>query len=490
MPKVKNIEKRYLPDWLIDKEMYLDAAEKEIDLLAKIVECVQSMSDMRERSKARFLANLVKKQSHVLAFDSIIITHYVLEQLIHDYIPEGTKLVVATGGRSDKGKDEIQELFHPSSESKSVIGLCTDALSEGVNLQKSSAVVFLDMPTVIRKAEQRAGRVDRLDSPHDKIDIFWPEDHEVFQLEADKKFIERHDLVHTVIGSNIKVPESFYTNGTEKIDSEIMKGLYEKRQEEDLEWAGVDDAFRPVRAFIEKDGLINQDLYDQYKEVTAKVLSRVSIVKSDEGWGFFAIRGTEKRAPKWVLIRNENDLERELPEICTFLRAKLPYCSNIKTRSKAADKYVYHLVELLNDGQIQLLPNKKQLSLKILEALLKKWIKSEEKRQNPDKSLVNTYKNFLGLFTNHFKLGGYSIDCYKFSQLWLDVLHPYYKKAEEAQTNKRSKNINSLRDLRKWLNDNPVEEKDLDYLWENIPIEEPLDKQIAAAIIAIPEEEL
>jgi len=49
-----------------------------------------------------------------------------------------TKLVVATGSQNDSGKDEIQELFHPSSNSKSVIGLCTDALSEGVNLQKSS----------------------------------------------------------------------------------------------------------------------------------------------------------------------------------------------------------------------------------------------------------------------------------------------------------------------------------------------------------------
>ncbi len=490
LPKIKNIEGRYLPDWLTDKEMYLKTVNEEVRLLEEIVDSAKRMSDRREQSKAQFLSNLVKDQSHILAFDSIVITHYVLEKILRDFASEEVKLAIATGSQNDSGKDEIQEYFHLSSDSESVIGLCTDALSEGVNLQKSSAVVFLDMPTVIRKAEQRAGRVDRLDSPHKKIDIFWPDDHDVFKLEADQKFINRHDLVSTVIGSNISVPESFYMNGTDKIAPEEMKKLYEERQKEDKEWGGVDDAFKPVREFVEVDGLIDQELYEQYKEVTAKVLSRISIVGSDENWGFFAIKGTEKRAPKWVLIKNENELIRDLPEICSFLQSKLPNCSNIHTRSKAVDSSVNKFVELLNNGQLQLLPNKKRLSLIIFEELLQKWVKIEEQKEDPDKSLLTIYKNFQNLFKNHFSLSEYSIDCYEFSQLWLNLLHPYFSRAEEALTSRRLKHINSLRDLKKWLKDHPVDKEVLEHLWENLPTEEPLDKQVAAAIIAVSEDQI
>jgi len=485
LPKIKNIDDSHLPDWLRDKALYRNAMDEEIGLLEEIVDCAKQMSDRRERSKAQFLTDLASDQSHILAFDGIVITHYVIERILQDYMSERVTLAIATGSQSNSGKDEIQEYFHLASESKSVIGLCTDALSEGVNLQKSSAVVFLDMPTVIRKAEQRAGRVDRLDSPHEKIDIFWPDDHDVFKLEADQKFINRHDLVSTVIGSNISVPESFYTNGTDKIAPEEMKKLYEERQKEDKEWGGVDDAFKPVRKFVEADGLIDPELYEQYKDVTAKVLSRISIVDSDESWAFFAIKGTEKRAPKWVLIKSERELIRDLPEICSFLRSTLPTCSNIKTRSKSVDKSVNKLVQLLNEGQLQLLPNKKRLSLVIFKELLQNWIKSEQQKDDPDKSLIFIYKNFQDLFKDHFSLKGYSIDCYEFSQLWLDLLHPYFSKAEEAQTNRRSKNINSLRDLKKWLKDHPVAKEDLEQLWENLPTEEPLDRQVAAAIIAV-----
>jgi hypothetical protein len=240
-----------------------------------------------------------------------------------------------------------------------------------------------------------------------------------------------------------------------------------------------------VREFIETGGLIDQDLYDQYKEVTAKVLSRVSIVESHDSWAFFALKGTEKRAPKWVLIKNEEELIRDLPTICSFLKSRLPGSINIKTRSRAVDRSVNEFVELLNNGQLQLLPNKKRLSLILFEDLLQKWVKLEEQKDNPDKHLVAIYKNFQDLFKNHFSLSGHSIDCYEFSQLWLDQLHPYFTKAEEAQTNRRAKHINSLRDLKKWLAGHPVAKADLEQLWENLPVEEPLDKQVAAAIIAV-----
>src|SRR5437667_351043 len=56
------------------------------------------------------------------------------------------------------------------STASGVVALCSESMAEGYNLQRASAVVHLDMPSVVRTAEQRVGRVDRLDSPHVAID--------------------------------------------------------------------------------------------------------------------------------------------------------------------------------------------------------------------------------------------------------------------------------------------------------------------------------
>ncbi|MFO7845960.1 MAG: hypothetical protein R6V27_05300 [Balneolaceae bacterium] len=44
--------------------------------------------------------------------------------------------------------------------------------------------------------------------------------------------------------------------------------------------------------------------------------------------------------------------------------------------------------------------------------------------------------------------------------------------------------------MKKWLADHPVAKEDLEQLWGNLPTEEPLDRQVAAAIIAVSEDEI
>jgi superfamily II DNA or RNA helicase len=50
--------------------------------------------------------------------------------------------------------------------------LATDLLSEGVNLQDASVVVHLDLPWTPARLEQRVGRIARLGSPHERIEVF------------------------------------------------------------------------------------------------------------------------------------------------------------------------------------------------------------------------------------------------------------------------------------------------------------------------------
>ena len=113
-------------------------------------------------------------------------------------------------------------------------------MSEGFNLQGASAVVHLDMPTVVRQAEQRVGRVDRLDSPFPTIEAWWPDDAPEFALTTDQKFLARHRFVAELLGLNIEVPRP------ESIATRQLIKEFEQEAATPHAWDQLSDAFEPV----------------------------------------------------------------------------------------------------------------------------------------------------------------------------------------------------------------------------------------------------
>jgi len=173
-------------------------------LYQSILSLVGKMSDRREKEKALQLSSLMKSHPLILAFDSCLITLEIIKGYIVS--KNDCEVVVATGSHP-RNRKKVNELFALGSEANGVIALCSDAMSEGLNLQQASTVLLLDMPSVIRIAEQRVGRVDRMDSPHKEIEVWWPVDSDAFSIKTDRKFFRRHKEVKDILGSNIELPE-------------------------------------------------------------------------------------------------------------------------------------------------------------------------------------------------------------------------------------------------------------------------------------------
>src|SRR6202012_3794979 len=94
-------------------------------------------------------------------------------------------------GLNTKSKNQVKDyLSLGSTNNNELIALCSDAMSEGINLQDAKALVLLDMPSVLRIIEQRIGRLERMDSEHDQIFIFWPDDSDEFSLKGDKRMVD------------------------------------------------------------------------------------------------------------------------------------------------------------------------------------------------------------------------------------------------------------------------------------------------------------
>lgn len=361
-----------LPEWLSDLSVYQASCDEEIAVYERITNLARKLSLSREHAKAKFLLSLLSRHDLVLAFDSRLISLHYFETLIRDMRKEKGETLVITGN-SLANKRRAKEIFGLDSQAKGLIGLCSDAMSEGVNLQKASAVVLLDMPSVMRIAEQRIGRIDRMDSPYSEIEIYWPEDHPEFALKTDKKFFRTAHDVKVVLGSNITIPvELLEGQQFESITGSVAKSLYEETIEanEALESRfedGVQDAFHLVRQLVTgSTALIDRSTYERLKTVSSSVLSSVSVVKTKKSWGFFAIRGSDTYAPQWIFINEARNLYRDLPVISELLRENLREVVNLDSFDEPAARLLDEFLKSIQEQEFQTLPNRKRRALEIL----------------------------------------------------------------------------------------------------------------------------
>src|SRR5690606_37101848 len=148
--------------WLLDPREFARRAEEDAVTYERIAELTTQLSDSRERSKLDHLERCCDEAGLVIAFDSYLVSLRYLEAKLRE---RGVYVEVLTGELGLAGKRRaVQQLGRETNVSR-LVALCTDAFSEGLNLQGASCVVHLDTPTVVRVAEQRAGRVDRDGQP-------------------------------------------------------------------------------------------------------------------------------------------------------------------------------------------------------------------------------------------------------------------------------------------------------------------------------------
>lgn len=380
------VDPAFLPDFLKNADRYQDAVTQELQLYEQIAALTSELSLERERAKVRQILEASQSHRKLLVFEERIVALRVIENLLKQAKPSH-QLHLATG-RDPKAKAELCEIMGLGGREGKHIGLCSNAMAEGVNLQSASCLIMLDRPSVIRHAEQRIGRIERLDSPHQQAEILWPLDAPAFRLNRDQKFISRHQETKRLIGANFEVPEEYevddFDDMTEDGSDEWISKLEHSRQDQNL---GVQDAFHAVRSLYDGDGetLIPRRLVDQMKSVTGIVISRVSLVesKTKTPWAFICQAGTNQHPAHWVLVSDdERYTTTKLDEIVAFLKGNLgPDTQDIKP-TDASIAQMEKLVKKLRDNpEISLSSNRLAL-LMLLSHYVDYILQVTAKKQN------------------------------------------------------------------------------------------------------------
>lgn len=469
-----------VPDWLEDPEKHRQVCEEEAEKYREIAVLVRSMSAGREIEKCRHLAKVSKKHKLSIAFDSKPISLAVTKKYLSEMAPH-LDIVIATG-ENQKERKKVQKLFDHSSEASGIVALCSDSMSEGVNLQQASVVTHLDMPSVVRIAEQRVGRVDRMDSPHKTIHAWWPEDAEEFALSTDDRLVERLETVDMLIGSNMPLPEPIRSGSAKRLTAKEAIKEQEALEKAKNTWDDLHDALQPVRELVEGDKqLVSNQVYDHYKHEKARVLSRVGLVSTHgSSWAFFCVAGSTIGAPRWVYFSDESsEPVIGLTDITSSLREVLnDEIDNLQMDNKSSQLLEKYLDRLL-ESEKELLPKKKRRALEEMIAVLQVYQGEASNNQIHDE--FEFYTRLLDIL--EMKERKYVPDWGVIADRWLDLVRPVWY---ERLTDRRSRPL-LLKDIRSDLiGDKRFAFSEIEKQFSTLPTAIPADKRVVAVILGVP----
>jgi len=478
LPRRSNLfNKELFPSWLINKEEYITACKQELEIYEKISALTKKLSGQRELGKVEELVSISKKHQNILAFDSTVITLYYLKKLFEEKYPN-QKLLVASGSEKDNDSKKVMELFNLQSQSnEKYIALCSDKMSESIDLQKASSTVLLDLPSVLRIVEQRIGRVDRMDSLHKEIEIYWPDDSEEYSLKTDSRLIHTNDMVEDIFGSNFEIPTALkekHFSQTDSTDSLIKE--YKDFIDKDESWSGIHDSFQSVIELKEgKNALISEEVYEEFKDVSSEVKTRVSFIGSEKDWCFIALKGDKNKSPRWYFIDENNNIHTDFPDVCNSLRENI---SKESKKLKWDDNSLHRFINLFKQKERDLLPPKKKRALDVAEYILSKKIAGKNK--NINQSLKQSINGMLNLLKpNSIE----AVDYERLAEEWIEILQPYLDIRREQ--NKRKKIVLNLSSLKSDYKKIDVNMELLNEMIENSTIVDEIDNKIASCIIGV-----
>lgn len=457
-----------VPDWLTDREAWAEACRAERARYEEMLAAAARLSPAREERKAALLLDLAARHARLLAFDRHPIT---LEQLRLLLDGRGPDVIVATGA-NQANRRRVEAAFDRASTSEA-IALCSDAMNEGLNLQGASAIVHLDLPTTLRVAEQRIGRVDRMDSPHDAIEAWWPRDGKSFATRANELLAQRAAESQELLGSNLRVPA--LTDADDIVD--VEERISEAEAPGAEAWDGIRDALEPVRALVSGDDpLVPPSLYDELRG--ARRTTVLAAVASPVPWAFLAIAATANGAPRWLLLDGERlDPVVGLDEVTARLRARLagdPRSVPVGEALGLLDR----ALDVATRVEHRLLPRRMQRALDQLRRVTAVYARDASRRGDEQGA---ARWSAIGALADPSREGPRP-DLDAVAERWLALVRPHLD-AERAR--RRFQQFVLLREIDKRLEAEPLPLAAVEAAFRDLAVMAPLDDRVVACVLGV-----
>lgn len=464
-----------LPRWITDPDAWRSTCAKEAATYQEILGWSSKISSARERTKAQLLVRLASRQRLVLAFDR----HPITLAAIHAQLPGSAADVLIATGESPGAQQRVEAVFARDSEAHA-IALCSDALNEGRNLQGAAALVHLDLPTTLRVAEQRVGRVDRMDSTHERISIWWPDDGKAFATREIELLLSRRHASESLLGSNLPMPR--FAGHEDDAVVPVEKHIHELERAQ-LTWDGISDALDPVRRLVDgEDALVAPAVYATYQHTRHRVMARVAPVRASSPWAFLTLSGTQHGAPRWLMLEEDPPrLTTGVETVSGRLREHLREDPPNVAFDENCERWLGKFLAAAARSETELLPRRMQRALNQMAQVTHAWGNEAANRGNMN--LAEQWwrlTRIVGPVTDDDE----RLDPYLLGEAWWDLVRPLFV---SIPAERRRRRYTRLRDLDPLLRMQPLELSVVRDALRRVPVIEPVDKRVTAAIIGVPE---
>ena len=191
--------------------------------LAREAEALVGKNDTKIVRATGFVKDLVKAGHHPIVFCRFIPTADYVGAELRAKLGKDVEVAVVTGILPpDDREARILALAEERARGKSIVLVCTDCLSEGINLQDHfDAVVHYDLAWSPTRHEQRDGRVDRYGQPRTQIRVltYYGTDNAIDGIVLDV-LLRKHKMIRSSLGISVPVPTD-----TNAVMEAIFEGL-------------------------------------------------------------------------------------------------------------------------------------------------------------------------------------------------------------------------------------------------------------------------
>lgn len=312
---------------------FLEDIQKDIEVFEEIKEMIEDIG-YEEDAKIQTLEEELYDMSRddqivVFAFYSDTI-NYVYNYLSNSEKLSDKRIEMITGDSSTKEREEKVEAYK---EGNVDIILSTDVLSEGQNLQKAKHLINYDLHWNPTRMIQRAGRIDRIGTPHDEIIIhnFFPSDELEELLELVQVLESKISDIDQAVGMDQKVldedinPKVFGT--TSSLDESTLKRIRENDQSvmdelSDDALGGGEGFWQPIKQYMDKRAKeeleeIPTGIYSGHKNNARGIFFYYQYGEDFHYWYFCDLENNkiiENKSEILNLISVDEDEEREIPD--------------------------------------------------------------------------------------------------------------------------------------------------------------------------------
>ncbi len=214
----------------------------------------------------------------------------------------------------------------------------------------------------------------------------------------------------------------------------------------------------------------------------------MSVVEADGPWAFFAVKGTQWGAPRWVYFDQPGGSPvSDLGDVASHLRRRLA-----ERDSRSLDEHAVNTLAVflncLAQAERQLLPRRKQVALTEMREVLSVY----ERQPDTDAGRLDVVRAALHLLDVPTARRGTTpaelpddrdeVDLSALADHWLVLVHPTWQ--SHLRQGGRTKLLR-LRDIRVTLKNEPLSTEALTALVTQARRVQPVDERVVSAVVGV-----